>query len=77
MVFYTGSVLNKDEMKFMSDIEHDKGTGMEGPLELPEWWRPGDTLRFAHTVKFDLAKTKMVCFCYIAHQRVSYLPFRS
>lgn len=55
MVFYTGSVLNKDELSFFEKFDADPED-----LALPVWWRPGDTLRFTHTVRFDLEKTKMV-----------------
>ncbi len=42
-------------MAILQKFETDKAS-----LKLPLWWRPGDTLRFAHTVKFDYDKTKLL-----------------
>lgn len=62
MIFYTGSVFNKDELAFIEKFEAD-----HEELSLPAWWRTGDTLRFAHTVKFDLEKTKVLIREYLAY----------
>ena len=72
MIFYTGSTLNKDELSFFERFEKDQDS-----LDLPCWWRHGDTLRFAHTIKFDVEKTKLVTSSDRAHQRVSRLHPRS
>jgi len=56
MIFYADRVvMNGSEMAIMQKIEQERAS-----LNLPVWWRNGDTLRFAHTVQFDLDKTKQV-----------------
>jgi len=56
MIFYTDKVpLSGPEMAFFEKISKDASFP-----KLPKWWRTGDTLRFAHTVKLDLEKTKIV-----------------
>ena len=57
MIFYTDKVpLSGAEMAFFEKISKDQAFPV-----LPQWWRSGDTLRFAHTVKLDVEKTKIVC----------------
>lgn len=65
MIFYTGSTLNKEEMGFLDSLQKESEH-----LELPSWWQMGDTLRFAHTVKFDPAKTKLVVVFKTVNNRV-------
>lgn len=56
MIFYTDKVpLSGPEMAFFEKIAKDPSFPV-----LPKWWRTGDTLRFAHTVKLDIEKTKIV-----------------
>lgn len=58
MIFYTNAVaMSGQEMSLMKKLEDEKGS-----FNLPLWWNTGDTLRFAHTVKLDLEKTKIVGF---------------
>ena len=56
MVFYADKVsCTGQEMALLQKIEAEKTT-----LGLPIWWRVGDTLRFAHTVKYDFEKIKLL-----------------
>ena len=56
MIFYADKVAcTGQEMALLQKIEAEKTT-----LGLPKWWRVGDTLRFAHTVKYDFEKIKLL-----------------
>lgn len=68
MIFYTGTALNKDEMAFFEKYDHELQS-----WSLPVWWRQGDTLRFAHAVKFDIDKTRKVETAHPACQGISCL----
>lgn len=55
-IFYSDKVpMTGSELAFFKKVEEDSTFP-----NLPKWWRSGDTLRFAHTVKFDMNKTKQV-----------------
>lgn len=66
MIFYADKVPQTgNEMSLMQRIEQEKSS-----LNLPIWWRTGDTLRFAHTVQLDFEKTKHVVLPHSANCRV-------
>ena len=56
LIFYADKVaLSMQEQAFFRKLEKDPSFPV-----LPKWWRQGDTLRFAHTVRLDIEKTKTV-----------------
>lgn len=56
MIYYADKVaMTGQEMALVQRLEQDKAS-----LNLPVWWRTGDTLRFGHVVKLDINKTKQV-----------------
>lgn len=55
-IFYADRVPpNGQEMALLQKFELERSS-----FNLPIWWRQGDTLRFAHTVKLDYDNTKQL-----------------
>jgi len=56
LIFYSDRVpLAAHELAFIEKVNRDPNFPV-----LPKWWKMGDTLRYAHTVRLDLDKTKML-----------------